>query len=69
MDTTPIAAAAVKPNRTGRCSCAKSPKRPKPKCPMCKGTGKITVCDNCEGAGWDAKTNKRCVRCAATGCL
>jgi len=69
MDTSDIAAAAIRPNRTGRCNCATGKKRPKPKCPKCKGTGKITVCENCEGAGWDIKNNRGCLRCQSTGCL
>lgn len=37
----------------------------KSSCPICRGTGWVTVCDRCDGCGM--KENKICMRCAGRG--
>jgi DnaJ-class molecular chaperone len=69
MDTSDIAAAALKPDHKGKCNCARGAKNLKPisRCPKCKGTGILTACDACEGSGWDKNTNSTCGRCGGKG--
>lgn len=71
MDTTDIAAAALKPNHKGHCNCSARTrdKRPNRACPKCKGTGTLTACAECEGSGWNKTNQKACMRCGGAGYL
>lgn len=69
MDTSDIAAAALKPDGRGRCSCARHTKSHNPdrRCPKCHGTGMLTACLTCGGSGWNPKANKMCQNCQGCG--
>ena len=71
IDTSYIAAAALKPGGKGPCNCRQFTRDGKPsvKCEMCHGSGTLTACLTCEGSGWNAKTNKPCVPCSGHGYL
>lgn len=71
MDTTDIAAAALKADGRGRCHCAKNTKDAKPHraCPKCHGRGILTACLDCEGSGWKAAANEVCSKCQGNGHL
>jgi hypothetical protein len=71
MDMTDIAAAALKANHKGPCSCKHRTKdrKPHPACPKCHGQGTLTACGECEGSGWSAANNKLCQKCQGNGYL
>jgi hypothetical protein len=71
MDTTDIAAAALKPDGKGRCHCAKNTKDGKPHkaCVKCHGKGILTACLECGGSGWKAEKNTTCAKCGGNGYL
>lgn len=35
----------------------------------CMGTGKVQVCENCQGSGWDGNKNQACKNCRGRGAL
>jgi DnaJ-class molecular chaperone len=69
MDTSDIAAAALKPDGVGVCNCSRHTNKRKPirSCPKCHGTGKLTACLDCEGSGWKPAINAACPKCAGKG--
>lgn len=69
MDTTDIAAAALKDSCRGPCSCKRGTRDGKPsrKCPKCQGTGTLTACKDCGGTGWNPLIQKMCQRCEGKG--
>ena len=71
MDTTDIAAAALKPDGKGRCHCARNTKDRKPSkaCKKCHGSGILAACLNCGGAGWNAAAREICAKCQGAGFL
>jgi hypothetical protein len=71
MDTTDIAAAALKTDGKGPCNCKHrtNDRKPHPACPKCHGHGILTACLRCGGAGWEAAENKICPKCEGKGHL
>jgi hypothetical protein len=71
MDTSDIAAAALKPDGRGRCNCARRTKDRKahPACAKCHGKGILTACLECGGSGWKATANEVCSKCQGNGYL
>lgn len=69
METSDIAAAALKKDGIGVCLCSKQTRngRSRPKCPKCHGTGKIKVCEKCEGSGWNRESQQKCSKCDGQG--
>lgn len=65
MDTSDIAAAALRPDHIGKCNCSRHTKNKMPNrgCKKCKGTGKVKACDKCDGKRMepDAKPNMSAV--------
>jgi hypothetical protein len=35
---------------------------------VCRGSGKVKICPDCEGAGWKGILNTACRGCGGTGC-
>ena len=71
IETTYIAAAALKEDGVGPCNCKHHTKggKPRKQCSMCHGTGKLKACLTCEGTGWNPTTNKACPKCQGNGYL
>jgi DnaJ-class molecular chaperone len=69
MDTSDIAAAALKPDGVGVCNCSRHTDKRKPmrRCPKCHGSGKLTACLDCEGSGWKPAINAACQKCEGKG--
>lgn len=69
METSDIAAAALQPDRKGKCGCSRTTKnlKPSPKCPKCKGKGIVEACETCGGSGWNPRTNHLCNFCNGNG--
>lgn len=36
---------------------------------VCRGSGKVKVCADCQGAGWNATLNHACRSCGGAGCF
>jgi len=36
---------------------------------VCMGTGAVTVCEMCDGTGWDRPNNQACKSCRGHGAL
>jgi hypothetical protein len=69
MDNSDLAAAALRPDHTGKCNCSRNTKLGKPSktCKKCKGTGRVTACADCEGSGWNKNSNSMCRKCVGCG--
>jgi len=71
MDVSDIALAATLHHGVGPCNCKQRTKDRKPHaaCKKCHGTGKLTACLDCGGAGWKAAEAKICAKCEGRGHL
>lgn len=69
MDTSDIAAAALKADGRGTCSCYRHTKNAKPhrSCPKCAGKGIVAACQNCGASGWNPAAGAACTFCEGRG--
>lgn len=64
---TEVLATSARTGEAVKCPFSEATKHPS-SC-RCMGSGKLKACQECGGAGWDGKNNRKCSRCGGQGAV